>query len=313
MKSKFGPFLIVIAAFLWGFDGVIRRSLFSLPSLTIVFFEHLIGLLLILPFFIPFLTSHRLSLGRKEWIAIVWVSFFSGLMGTFWFTSALSQTKFIPFSVVFLLQKLQPLFAIITANLILHEQLSKKYLKWGLLALFSAYFVTFPKGVVNFDTGSQTIVAALMSVAAAFAWGSSTAISRYVLIHQSNTTTTSLRFLFTTGFSLVAILIFRSSFPVLTLPNQSQFFSLSLIAFSTGLFALWIYYQGLKYTQAKISTLLELTFPLTAVFIDIFLYHSQLQLTQYLASSVLIFAIYRLSFLNHHEIHHSNSHRSRSR
>ncbi len=36
-----GPLLIIIAAALWAFDGVLRRSLFSLPPTHIIFFEHL--------------------------------------------------------------------------------------------------------------------------------------------------------------------------------------------------------------------------------------------------------------------------------
>ena len=61
--------------------------------------------------------------------------------------------------------------------------------------------------------------------------------------------------------------------------------------------ALWIYYKGLKQTQAKISTILELVFPFLAVTIDAFLYKTVLAPTQYLAAAVLLFAIYRVGKL----------------
>ncbi len=44
---RYGPFLIVLAAVLWGLDGILRRSLFSLAPIIIVFYEHLIGAIII--------------------------------------------------------------------------------------------------------------------------------------------------------------------------------------------------------------------------------------------------------------------------
>jgi len=73
---------------------------------------------------------------------------------------------------------------------------------------------------------------------------------------------------------------------------------LLIIALSTGMVALWIYYRGLKTTKASVSTILELIFPLTAVTIDIFLYHSVLKPSQYLAAAILLFAVFKISKLN---------------
>src|SRR3989344_929427 len=118
-----GPLLIVIAASLWAVDGVIRRSLYVLPPVVIVFFEHLVGALILLPFFFKDLFIKKIKLGRKEFLAIIFVSLLSGLLGTLWFTTALLQTQFISFSVVYLLQKLQPIFAISSASIFLKEKL----------------------------------------------------------------------------------------------------------------------------------------------------------------------------------------------
>ena len=287
-----GSILILIAAILWGLDGVIRKSLFNLAPITIVFFEHFIGLLLISPFFINKILELKLT--SKEWLAIIWVSLLSGLLGTLWFTTALAKTSFIPFSVVFLIQKLQPLFAISFAHILLKEKLNPNYKIWSATALLAAYFVTFKNGYVNFNTGSQTFIAAMYALGAAFAWGSSTAISRFALLKQSHTTLTGLRFLFTTLLSL-PILIISQPLNQLTLPDQNQLVRLVFIALSTGLVALWIYYLGLKRTPAKISTIIELAFPLTAVVIDIFIYHSFLSISQYVAAFILMFAIFKIS------------------
>jgi drug/metabolite transporter (DMT)-like permease len=84
--------------------------------------------------------------------------------------------------------------------------------------------------------------------------------------------------------------------------EPSQFLRLFIIALSTGMVALWIYYKGLKGTQAKISTILELTFPLVAVFIDMFFYKTFLMPSQYIAAIVLMFVMYRVALLNGQEV-----------
>ncbi len=291
----YGPFLIIVAAILWGVDGVLRRSLYSLPPITIVFFEHLIGAILLLPFFLPLLRKERLS--KREWWAILFVSLLSGVLGTLWFTTALAKTNFIPFSVVFLLQKLQPVFAIGTAAIVLKERVSPKFITWALLAIVAAYFVTFPSGIVNLETGTGTAIAALFAVGAAFAWAVSTAFSRFTLLGHSNTYITGMRFWLTVPLAFITLLLLGQA-ESLTTPTFSQFGRLLFIALSTGMVALWIYYRGLKTTQAKVATVLELVFPLTGVFIDIVFFNTVLSWAQYFAAAVLLFAVYNVSKFN---------------
>lgn len=294
MKNFFnyGPVLIIIAAVLWGVDGVLRRSLFSLTPITIVFFEHVIGALLIAPFFFRRFRKERLT--GQEWRALILVSLLSGVLGTLWFTTALQKTNFIPFSVVFLLQKLQPLFTVATASIVLKERIGKKYVGWAALAIIAAYFVTFPGGAVNFSTGSGTALAALFAVGAAFAWGSSTAFSRFTLLKHSHTFITGMRFFLTVPLSLI-LLFFLTKSTAIAVPSPEQLGWLFAIALSTGMVALWIYYRGLKQTEAKVSTVLELVFPLTAIAIDFFIYHTVLSWTQYAAAAVLFYAVYHIS------------------
>lgn len=287
-----GPFLIFIAAVLWGLDGILRRSLYSLPPVTIVFFEHLIGLIIIAPFLIRAWKGEKLS--QKEWGALGAVALFSGLLGTLFFTTALLKVNFIPFSVVFLVQKLQPIFAIAMGWLVLKERPEKNYLGWAALALVAGYFVTFPNGVINFAEGGQYVSAALFAFLAAVLWGSSTAFSRYVLLKHSHTFVTGMRFLLTVPVALVAALFLGAlpSFAAVTVPQVGL---LVAIALSTGLVALWIYYRGLTTTPVRVSAIVELAFPLTAVAIDFFLYHVALAPSQYVAAAVLLFAMYRVS------------------
>jgi drug/metabolite transporter (DMT)-like permease len=295
-----GPILIVIAAILWALDGVIRRSLYSMLPLHIIFWEHLIGALILLPIGFAFWDQTKLS--KKEWAVIIFVSFLSGLVGTLLFTTALLKTQYISFSVVFLLQKLQPLFAITTAVIFLKEKITKRYIGWALLALLAAYFVTFPNGVVNFGTGSATVIAALCALGAAAAWGSSTTFSKMALTGQNSTLITALRFWITTVMAFAAIVIF-GKLSTFALPTITQGVRFLVIALSTGMVALLIYYRGLKTTPVRVSTILELAFPFLAVIIDVIAYHSVLAVSQYVAAAVLLFAMYKITVLqNNHEI-----------
>jgi drug/metabolite transporter (DMT)-like permease len=71
--------------------------------------------------------------------------------------------------------------------------------------------------------------------------------------------------------------------------------TLLLITFSTGLVALGFYYYGLKKTPARITTLCELVWPASAIFIDYFLYHKTLTLTQIAGVLLLLVAIYQVT------------------
>ena len=289
-----GPLLIVIAALLWGIDGILRRSLYSLPPITIVFFEHVIGFVILFPFIWKSFKTEKLS--KKEWSAITFVALLSGLLGTLWFTTALLDTMFISFSVVFLLQKLQPIFAITTARIFLKERVGKGYRMWALLALVAAYFVTFPNGVVNFKTGTGTIVAALFAIGAAFAWGTSTTFSKIALRDRSSNYITALRFLLTLVMAFVGVLLLGKA-PSLSAINHTQILTLVVIALSSGMVSLLIYYRGLKTTPVSVSTILELFYPLVAVVIDVVLYHNVLAWSQYLAAAILLYAMYRVGKL----------------
>lgn len=290
-----GPTLIFLAALLWGIDGVLRRFLFALPPISIVFFEHLIGLIIIAPFLYRAWKTERLA--RKEWYALGIVALFSGVVGTLLFTTALLKVNFIAFSVVFLIQKLQPIFAVAMGWLVLGERPTKMYLAWATLALLSGYFVTFPLGHVNFGHGGAYVVAALYALGAAIAWGSSTALSRYALLNHSNTLITGLRFLLTVPIALVFVFMLGAG-ESLTRVAPEQFGYLTLIALSTGMCALWIYYRGLRTTPVRISTIVELAFPMTAVAIDYYLYGTSLHWSQYVAATVLLFAMYRVALLS---------------
>ncbi len=291
--KNFGPLFVVIAALLWSFDGVLRRGLYTLPPTVVVFYEHLLGLGVLL-FLIPKWLPDFKNMTRKEWMAITVVALFSGALGTIFYTAALGKVNYIQYSVVVLLQQLQPIWAISAAAILLKEKITKNFIIWAVLALVAAYFVTFKDLTVNLQTGAGTAIAGGMALLAGMLWGSSTAISKYVLNKVSFLTATALRFLLAPIFAFGFIAAFNQT-PALFTLNQAQWISLLLITFSTGMVALAIYYYGLKKTPARVTTICELVWPASAIFIDYFYFQKGLSTTQILGVAVLLFAIYKVT------------------
>ncbi|MBI4098390.1 MAG: DMT family transporter [Candidatus Levybacteria bacterium] len=291
---QFGPLFVIIAALLWSFDGILRISLYSLPPSVVVFYEHLLGFLVLLIFSLRWLKDLK-NMTKKEWLAVIIIALFSGALGTIFYTAALQKINYTQYSVVVLLQQqLQPIWAISTAAILLKEKLSKNFLAWAALALFAAYFITFKDLRVNLSTGAETILAGLLSLAAGFMWGTSTAVSKFVLKKVSFLTGTALRFFFAPLFALIFIVGQNQTSSLFSL-NNSQWITLLVITLSTGMIAVIFYYYGLKKTPARITTICELVWPASAIFIDYFLFHKTLSLTQILGITLLILAIYKIT------------------
>ena len=104
------------------------------------------------------------------------------------------------------------------------------------------------------------------------------------------------RFLITVIIALPVLLLFGKG-SSLSAPTISQFGFLALIAISTGMVALFIYYKGLAKTPVHISTILELTFPFIAIILDMIVNHTILSVSQWIAAIVLVFSIYQIARL----------------
>ena len=69
------------------------------------------------------------------------LSLFGGAVGTLAIVKALFLVNFKALTIVVLLQKLQPVFAITLAALLLGEKLKRNFLLWSALAITAGYFL----------------------------------------------------------------------------------------------------------------------------------------------------------------------------
>ena len=298
MKGILAPLAVIFAALLWSLDGLLRQELYHISSFVIVALEHSIGALIFLPFLFKSISKIK-KLGQRGWISIFWISICGGVLGTYFYTKALSFVNYIDLSVVVLIQKLQPLFAISLAGVILKEKLSKRFMFLAVIAMFGGYLVTFGnKPFGNWD--DKSTIASLCALLASFCWGSSTVLGKHALKQLTFEVVTGMR-LFITAIIALIIIEYSGSFSDVLSLRPENYTTIIIIVFSTGTIALSIYYYGLQNLAASHTTIYELAWPLSAVFIDWTLKGKTLSLVQIIGALILLCSMGMLTRENQSE------------
>jgi len=282
---------------MWGFDGVVLTPrLYNLNVVYVVFVLHLIPFL-IMNIFLHKEYRHLKSFTSQDYLTFFLVALLGGAIGTLAIVKALFLIDFRHLTVVVLLQKLQPVFAIALAVFLLKERLKNKFILWASVAVVASYFLVFGFNLPDFNTGANTIYAALYSLLAAFSFGCSTVFSKKILLKYSFYTGTFYRYGFTTLIMLIFVTVAGkfNQFSVTT--NENWMFFL-IIAFTTGSGAIFLFYYGLVRIRAIIATICELFFPISAIFFDYIVNGKILSPVQWVAAVLMIFSIIKLNEQN---------------
>jgi drug/metabolite transporter (DMT)-like permease len=295
--DKLAPLYVIVAAALWGVDSIVLRpSLYSLPVPLVVFIESAIVAIILSPIFIR--QSNVIhSLGKKDILAFLGVALFGGAIGTMAITKALFYVDYVNLSIVVLIQKLQPVFALILARLLLKELLPKSFIIWAGLAVTGTYFMTFGFNLPSLNTGEYTILAALFALLAAFSFGFSTVLSKRALRNVTYAVGTYLRFLLTTIIMLIIVLSFNQLGSIGDV-SEKQWIIFGIISITSGGVAIFLYYFGLKRITASIATICELSFPLTAIILEYVLRGNILDWPQWVGAIILVYSIIRVTKLS---------------
>lgn len=291
-KYLLGVILVVTSAVLWGIDGVVLTPrLFNLPTSFVVLLLHLLPFMLMSLFFYKEYKNLKKFNGR-DYLGFGLIGLFGGALGTLAIVKALFLVNFQSLTIVVLLQKFQPVFAIILAKIILREKLGNRFLPWASLAIVAGYLMTFELRLPNFSIENYTL-ASFYAILAAFSFGSATVFGKYVLKKWSFKTTVFYRYGFTTLIMIMIVLAEGSgNFAKVTTDNWKI---LLITTFSTGAVAMAIYYYGLKYISAHVATMCELAFPISSAILDYFINKSVFSPVQWIAAGVMLFSIIRLT------------------
>jgi drug/metabolite transporter (DMT)-like permease len=290
------PFFVILAASLWAVDGIVLRPiLYNLPVTLVVFVESVIVALLLTPIMLKHFGKLK-SLTSRDWLAFFGVALFGGAVGTMAITKALFYVNYVNLSIVILIQKLQPVFALTLAGILLKERLTKRFFIWAGLAIIGAYFMTFGLNLPELKTGDKTVLAAIFALIAAISFSSSTVLSKRALKNVGFELGTYLRFTFSTIIMLIIVLASGTMTKISEISSQ-QLFIFLLIAFTTGGTAIFLYYYGLKRITASVAAICELAFPLTAVILEYFLRGNIMGPAQWAGTFLLLFSIVRVTNL----------------
>jgi len=256
-----GLLWVAAGASLWGVDTILRRPLTgSLSSAQIVLLEHLILSAVLLPVCWRSRRECR-GLGARGWAALLGIAWGGSALATVCFTQAVKIGH--PTGAVFV-QKTQPLFAAVLARRLLGESLDRRFWICLALALLGAYLVSFGDRLDPAAWKPSRAAAAMLALAAAALWGSSTVLGRFLLGRLSFTALTAWRIVVATPF----LLGLAWAGPRLPALESAQVRNLALMALVPGLAALLIYYRGLERTRASLAAVAELSFPAVAALLN---------------------------------------------
>lgn len=279
---------------MWGLDGIVLTpQLYNLNIGFVVFIVHFVPFI-IMNVFLYRQYRHLKELSSKEIMLLLLVALTGGAFGTMAIVKALFLVNFQDLSVVVLLQKLQPVFAITLAYFFLHEKMRERFFLWSGIAILASYFLTFGLKVPDFRTGSNTALAAGYSLIAAFAFGSATVLGKSVLRKLSFYAATFFRYGFTTVIMVIVLLVSGHimDFKFVTPDNWVIILTISV---TVGSGAIFLYYYGLRKVPAMLSTICELCFPLSAIVFDYIFNDRLLSAVQWVSAAVMVYAIIRLT------------------
>ena len=293
-KKILGGVAISLAAILWGLDGIVLTPrLYNLDVAFVVFMLHLIPFIL-MQFFLFHEYAYFKNLSGQSWLALALVALFGGAIGTLAMVKALFLVHFQKLTIVVLLQKLQPVFAITLATLLLKEKLRPGFFIWATIAIVAGYFLTFGFQLPKLGSDHNMLYAAGFSLLAAFSFGSSTVFSKWALKEVRFETATFIRYGLT-ALILLPYIMLTGRFSELSEVTTLNWILFLIIGLTTGSGAIFLFYFGLRHVKASVSTICELFFPLSAVIFDYLFNHVTLSLVQWISAIVMIFAIVKLS------------------
>jgi drug/metabolite transporter (DMT)-like permease len=286
-RLRQGTGLVALAATLWGTDALFRRGLaLDLSAATVVFAEHV----LLVAVTAPMLWRDRASLRTLtggDWVALALIGVGASATATVLFTASF---RYGDPTAVLLLQKLQPVIAVIAAVVLLKERLTARFGVYFCGAVAGAWLIAFADPLAVTVASAR---AAALAIGAATLWGFGTVLGRRLAVQLAAPTLAALRFAI--GLPASAILVVAFVGPSGFAVPGGAIAPLVALALVPGLLALWLYYRGLQTTPASIATLAELAFPLSAIIINRVAFGATLTPTQWVGVAILMLTLVVMS------------------
>lgn len=293
---SYGPWLVGLGAALWGTESAWRIPLNDLfDAQVIVFWEHVLILLMFLPILLPQLEEIR-KIDAPTWGYLFFSGFAGSAVGTIFFTLALKNGN--P-TVVNVILNIQPVISTLGAFLLFGDRLTPRFFFYAGIAVLAGIFlsvehpeligVSFAEAGLNLGTG-YALVCALF-------WGLSTVAGRGVMTGMPLRLAASLRVVVGLVCMTLILAVYGKLNGASLWPGPAQEHAgtavgaLILLASISGGIPLLIYFEGLRLTRASTAGYFEMMQTLAAVCITWGFFHATLQLHQIVAAIILMAAV----------------------
>jgi drug/metabolite transporter (DMT)-like permease len=294
--KSYGPWLVGLGAALWGTESAWRiplNKIFDAP--VIVFWEHVLILLMFLPLLLPNLRELR-KIDSKSWGYLLFSGFAGSAVGTIFFTLALKHGN--P-TVVNVILNLQPIISTAGAFLLFGDRLAPRFFLYAGIAIIAGVFlsVEYPRLIgVSFQRAGLSLGTGYALICAFF-WAGSTVAGRGVMLGMPLRLAASLRIV--VGLACMTLILIGSGrlngaalWPPAAHEHAFKAIGLLLLLASiSGGIPLLIYFEGLRLTRASTAGYFEMLQTLAAVVITWGFFHAGLQWHQRFAALVLIAAV----------------------
>ena len=287
-----GTFLVILACLFWGMDTLIRYPLVErgINPVTIVFYEHIILTLIFSLGLFPAIKRIG-ELKLADVFSFIIVGGIGSAVATVAFTEAF---QYLNPSLVILLQKLQPVVAIILSAIILKEEIQKQFLVWAFICMIGGLLISSPDivrlydlmrsdmGIVISDNALHGYTLVGVSIVG---WGATTVFGkRLSMVGFDTKSIMAGRFL--TG--LLVLIPFVKWNRSLILPQGEDYLRILIMVLISGALAMWLYYQGLKRLSARTTAIAEMFFPFFAILVNWFFLGIQLNDWQLVGGGILV-------------------------
>jgi drug/metabolite transporter (DMT)-like permease len=295
-RSNYGPWFVGLGAALWGTESAWRIPLNDLfDADVIVFWEHVLILLMLLPILLPQLGEIR-KIDKRSWGFLLFSGFAGSAVGTIFFTLALKNGN--P-TVVNVILNIQPVISTLGAFLIFGDRLTPRFFLYAGIAIVAGMFlsvehptligVSFAQAGLNLGTGYALICALF--------WGLSTVAGRGVMIGMPLRVAACLRIVVGLVCMTCILLAYGKLKGASLWPAPAQAHpgtaigALVLLSSISGAIPLFFYFEGLRLTRASTAGYFEMMQTLAAVCITWGFFHAALHAHQIVAAIILIAAV----------------------
>ncbi|MFL6529935.1 MAG: DMT family transporter [Chthoniobacterales bacterium] len=295
-RASYGPWLVGLGAALWGTESAWRIPLNSLfDAQVIVFWEHVLIIVMFLPLLLPNLRTLR-TIDARTWGFLLFSGFAGSAVGTVFFTLALRNGN--P-TVVNVILNIQPVISTLGAFVLFADRLTRSFFLYAIIAIVAGIFlsVEHPELIgVSLGEAGLTLGTGYALICALF-WGLSTVAGRGVMLGMPLRLASAMRVVVGLACMTVILLCYGKLNAGSLWPPAAQahpgtaVLAMILLASISGGIPLLIYFEGLRLTRASTAGYFEMMQTLAAVCITWGFFHAALHPHQVIAAIVLMAAV----------------------